>query len=83
MATPCSRHLHSLQESVNALLDETHQLNGKVVEVKKAEARSDPRNRFTPYRGGGGYGMGMGGYGYGGMGGGMGFPEMGAGVISE
>ena len=50
-------------------MEETHELNGKVVEVKKAEARSDPRNRFSPYGGGGGGGYGMGGgYGYGGMG---------------
>ena len=55
---------------MDKLLEETHELNGKVVEVKKAEARSDTRNRFAPYGGGYGMGGGMGGggYGYGGMG---------------
>ena len=46
-------------------MEDTHELRGKMVEVKRAEARFDRREkfRFVPYGGGGGgggFGMGMG-----------------------
>ena len=66
MITPCSRYLHLLQASVEKVMEDTHELNGKMVEVKKAEARSGERNRYSPY--GAAYGAGGNSYGYGGMG---------------